>query len=151
MLEPTLITWVLVIFGVFFIFLPILYAQIQMAFRPHSQRSKDIIIGKGEDWRDKTHFRTAKGLAWADLMIWLPLLAAGSIGVLQGQIWGYVLWAASGVVSVYISIVLWFSEREYVYPSCGPLVYYTYLWGFFVYWGIAVVIYAVLRLADIPF
>ncbi|MBW1792242.1 MAG: hypothetical protein JRJ14_08310 [Deltaproteobacteria bacterium] len=151
MLEPTLITWVLVIFGVLFIFLPMLYAQLQMAFRPHSQRSKDMLIGKGEDWRDKTHFRTANGLAWADLMIWLPLLAVGSIGVLQSQIWGYVLWAASGVVSVYISIVLWFSEREYVYPSCGPLAYYTYFWGFFVYWGIAVVAYALLRLADIQF
>ena len=27
--------------------------------------------------------------------------------------------------SVYVSIILWFSEREYVYSAQGPLLYYT--------------------------
>jgi len=90
-----------------------------------------------------------EGASWADLVIWLPLLVAGSIGVILGQAWGYGLWVASGTVSVYINIILWFSEREYVYPACGPLVYYTIYWGFQVYWGVAVVAYAVLRLAGV--
>lgn len=149
MLEPTLITWILIIFGLVFIFLPMLYVQLQMVLRPNSRKTRDIIIGKGEDWRDKTHFRMSYGDGWADLMIWLPLLAAGSIGVILGQVWGYALWAASGAISVYVNIILWFSEREYVYPACGPLVYYTYFWGFFVYWGVAVVVYTVLRLAGV--
>jgi len=149
MLHPTFITWILIIFGAVFIFLPMLYVQLLMAMRPHSQRAKDTIIGKGEDWRDKTHFRMSCGFAWADLVIWLPLLAVGSIGVMLGQTWGYVLWGASGAISAYINIVLWFSEREYVYPSRGPLAYYTYYWGFFVYWGVAAVAYAVLRLAGV--
>jgi hypothetical protein len=149
MLEPTLITWILIIFGLVFIFLPMLYVQLQMVLRPNSRKTRDIIIGKGEDWRDKTHFRMSYGDGWADLIIWLPLLAAGSIGVILGQVWGYALWAASGAISVYVNIILWFSEREYVYPACGPLVYYTYFWGFFVYWGVAVVVYTVLRLAGV--
>ena len=148
MLKPTLITWILVVFGAVFIFVPMLYAQLLMVLRPRSQKTKDLIIGKGEDWRDKTHFRMSYGAAWADLIVWLPLLAAGSIGVLLGQAWGYALWTVSGAVSVYINVILWFSEREYVYPASGPLVYYTYFWGFFVYWGVAVVVYAVLRLAS---
>ena len=149
MLEPTLITWILIIFGLVFIFLPMLYVQLRMVLRPNSRKTRDIIIGKGEDWRDKTHFRMSLGAGWADLMIWLPLLAAGSVGVILGQVWGYALWAASGAISVYVNIILWFSEREYVYPACGPLVYYTYFWGFFVYWGVAVVVYTVLRLAGV--
>ena len=149
MLEPTLITWILVVFGLLFIFLPMLFIQLLMVLRPHSQKTRDICIGKGEDWRDKTHFRMSFGAGWADLVIWLPLLAAGSIGVLMGQVWGYALWAASGAISVYINIILWFSEREYVYPAYEPLVYYTYFWGFFVYWGVAVVVYSVLRLVTI--
>ena len=149
MLEPTLTTWILIIFGLVFIFLPMLYVQLRMVLRPNSRKTRDIIIGKGEDWRDKTHFRMSLGAGWADLMIWLPLLAAGSVGVILGQVWGYALWAASGAISVYANIILWFSEREYVYPACGPLVYYTYFWGFFVYWGIAVVVYTVLRLAGV--
>ena len=149
MLEPTLITWILIIFGLVFIFLPMLYVQLRMVLRPNNRKTRDVIIGKGEDWRDKTHFRMSLGAGWADLMIWLPLLAAGSVGVILGQVWGYALWAASGAISVYVNIILWFSEREYVYPACGPLVYYTYFWGFFVYWGVAVVVYTVLRLAGV--
>jgi len=149
MLEPTLITYILVIFGALLIFLPILYAQLLMALRPHSQKTKDLLIGQGEDWHDKTHLRVSVGIAWADLIFWLPLLAAGSIGVLLGHAWGYALWAASGAIAVYISIILWFSEREYVYPVCGPLAYYTYIWGMFVYWGVAVVAHAMWRLANL--
>ena len=151
MLQPTFITWALIVFGAVFIFLPMLYAQLLMARRPHSQKARDYIIGEGEDWRDKTHFRMSYGYAWADLAIWLPLVVAGSIGVLLGQACGYALWAASGAISVYINITLWFSEREYVYPACGPLAYYTIYWGFFVYWGVAVVAYVVLRLAGVMF
>lgn len=149
MLQPTIITWVLVIFGALLILLPMLYAQVLMALRPQSRQAKDLIIGKGDDWRDKTHFRLSWGVAWADLAVWLPLLAAGSTGVLLGQAWGYALWAASGAISVYISIILWFSEREYVYPAYGPLAYYTVYWGFFVYWGIAALVYAALRLGGV--
>lgn len=52
---------------------------------------------------------------------------------------------------MYISIILWFTEREYVYPAQGPLLYYTVYWGFFVYWGLAVMVYAALRLAGVTF
>ena len=149
MLKPTFITWILVIFGALLILLPMLYAELLMALRPHSQKTKDLLIGKGEDWRDKTHLRMSLGVAWADLIVWLPLLGVGGVGVLLGHVWGYALWAAAGAISVYINIILWFSEREYVYPACGPLVYYTYYWGFFVYWGLAAVAYAVLRLAKL--
>lgn len=151
MLEPTFVTWILVVFGWVFIFLLILCGQSLMIMRPNSRKTKDLLIGKGEDWRDKTHFRMSLGSAWADLLIWLPLLFAGSIGVLMGQTWGYALWAASGAISVYISIILFFSEREYVYPSSGPLVYFTVYWGFFVYWGLAVVAYSILRLSSNKF
>ena len=149
MLEPTLVTWILIIFGLVLIFLPMLFVQLLMVLRPQSRKTRDIIIGKGEDWRDKTHFRMSYGAGWADIIVWLPLLAIGSVGVILGQVWGYALWAASGAISVYINIILWFSEREYVYPNCGPLAYYTYFWGFFVYWGVAVVAYSVLRLAGV--
>jgi len=143
--EPTLITWILIIFGAV-INLPLLYAQILMARRPQSQKTKDLIIGKGEDWRDKTHLRSSYGIAWADLIILFPLLAAGTVGVILGETWGYILWAASGAIMVYINIIFLFSERDYVYPAVGPLAYYTYYWGFFVLWGVLVVVHSMLQL-----
>jgi len=150
MLEPTFVTWILVVFGAL-IYLLVLYAQVLLVTSPHSQKTKDLVIGKGEDWRDKSHFRSSYGIAWADLIFQLPLLAVGSVGVILGQAWGYVLWAAMAAIAVWISIVLWFSEREYVYPAWGPLAYYTIVWGFFVYWGVAVIVYTMLRLAGVAF
>lgn len=147
-LEPTLITWVLVLFGILQM-LPLLIVQFFMILRPGSQRVKDIIIGKGEDWRDRTHRRSAYGFAWADWMLQIPLGIAGSIGVLLGTPWGYVLWGAAGSICLYANVFLWFLEKEYVYPSCGPLAYYTYYWGFFVLWGAAALVYAALRLSGL--
>jgi len=148
-LEPTIFTWILVCFGMLFIFLPMLYIQILTAVNPHSQKTKDIIIGKNEDFRDKTHLRMSLGLAWSDLLIWLPILLIGSIGVLLGTVWGYLLWSASGILSVYINIHLWVAEKEYVYPSAGWLKYYTYFWGFFIYWGLLTAVYSIVRLVNL--
>jgi hypothetical protein len=151
MLKPTIITWILVVFGVVFIFLFMVYFQTMMATGPNSQKTKDLIIGKGEDWRDESHFLNSYGHAWADLLFFAPLFAAGSIGVLMGRAWGYTLWAVCGAITVYINIILWFTERPYVYPAFGPLSYYTWYWGMFVYWGVAAVTYATLRLSKIKF
>lgn len=45
----------------------------------------------------------------------------------------------------------WFTEKEYVYPSRGPLKYFTYYWGFFVYWGAATLVYSALRVGGADF
>lgn len=150
MIEPTYATWILIIFGAVTL-LPLFVAQLIMLFQPDSQKARDILIGTGEDWRDRTHYRSALGGAWADWILFMPLAVAGSVGVLLGHVWGYLLWASAGSISVYINIVLWFMEKEYVYPSRGLLRYYTYYWGFFVYWGIAALVYSVFRLSNIHF
>jgi hypothetical protein len=148
--EPTIITWILIIFGAI-TFFPLLWAQLVMLLKPRSQKARDIMIGKGEAWRDKTHFKSAAAFAWADWLVILPLFVSGNIGVLAGQLWGYVIWIALGVISIYISIVFWIMEKEYTYPSCGPLVYFTYYWGFFLYWGIAAIVYSAVRLLNVVF
>lgn len=150
MLEPTIVTWLIIIFGVI-TFGPLLYAQLFMLLQPEGQKAKDILIGKGEGWRDKTHFKSAYALALADWIFLLPVFVLGVIGVLISEIWGYVLFAVAGAISVYINIFLWFFERKYVYPAVGPLAYYTYIWGNFICWGIAALIYSFLRLNGIMF
>ena len=147
-MQPTVITWGLVIFGVITL-IPLIGAQISMLLSPDSQQTRDLLIGKGEDWRDKTHRNMALGAAWADWLFFGPLFIAGSAGVLLGRAWGYVFFGAAGACSLYINLILWFTEKEYVYPTRGPLRYFTYYWGFFVYWGGLALLYAVLRLAGI--
>jgi len=138
------------IFGVITL-LPLFAAQLVILINPHGQKAKEILIGKGEDWRDKTHFKSAYGTAWADWLILFPLFIAGVTGIILSQLWGYALFSAAGIISVYINIVLWFLEKEYVYPACGPLAYYTYIWGNFMYWGTAAFVYGLLRLNGINF
>lgn len=147
-LAPTVLTWILVIFGAVTL-APLVLAQLVMLLKPNSKFASDILVGKNEVWRDNTHYRLAYGCAWADWVILIPLAVAGSIGVIQGGAWGYVLWAAAGAITLYINVVLWFVERQYVLPAFGALAYYTYYWAFFIVWGTAALIYALLRLSGL--
>ncbi|PLX22800.1 MAG: hypothetical protein C0597_01790 [Marinilabiliales bacterium] len=145
MIKPTTLTWIIAIFGII-TFFPLMVAQLMMIFKPNSQKTKDLIIGKGEDWRDKSHYKYSLAFAWADWLIIFPLLVLSYWGVLVGQNWGYILWIALGTISLYFSITFWVLEREYALPSVGRLAYYTFIWGFFLYWGIAAIIYSILNL-----
>ena len=145
MYEPTVTTWILIIFGLITC-LPLLFTQLVMLIEPEGRRAKDILVGKGEEWRDRTHFRSAYGLAVADWLLFAPMFILGIIGMLLGRSWGYLLFAVSGAIALYINVFLWFLEKEYVYPSRGPLKYYTYYWGNFIYWGAASLLYGIYRL-----
>jgi len=146
MIKPTLITWIIAIFGAI-TFLPLLGAQLIMILKPQSQKAKDLIIGKGKDWRDKSHFLYSFAFAWADLLVIFPLFISGTIGVFLGQYWGYVLWLILGVVSIYFSIVFWVLEKQFAYATYGWLAYYTYFWGFFLYWGVGAIVFSILQIA----
>jgi len=145
MIEATAITWILAIFGVI-TFLPLLVAQFVMIIRPNSQKAKDLIIGKGENWRDKTHYKSALAFAWADFIVILPLYIIGTYWVLNGQDWGYIIWFSLGLLSIYFSIIFWIMEKEYAFESAGWIAYYSYFWGFFLYWGLGAVIHSVWQL-----
>lgn len=100
MWDPTIVTWVLLVLGWIFILGPVTYAQTLVAIDADGRRAKDLVIGAGEEWRDATHRRGALGFAVADLTLWLPLLVAGSVGVVLGEAWGWTLWAAAGATGV---------------------------------------------------
>ncbi len=144
-MKPTTYTWILAIFGAL-TFIPLMVAQVILIAKPHGNKARELIIGKGKEWRDQTHFRSAMAFAWADLLLLLPLLISSYIGVFQGQVWGYALWFALGLISVYFSILFWVLEKKITFPSYGWLAYYTYFWGFFLYWGVGAAIYSVIQI-----
>ena len=63
-MQPTLVTWLLIAFGLVTL-LPLFLAQFAVLVNPDSEKTKELIIGKGEEWRDQTHFKLALGAAWA--------------------------------------------------------------------------------------
>jgi len=147
MIEITIFTWIIAIFGAI-TFIPLMVVQLLMILQPNGQKTKDLIIAKGEDWRDKTHFKSILAFAWADLLVIFPLLILSTIGVFSGQLWGYMIWFALGILSVYFSIIFWIMEKEFTYPSSGWFAYYTYAWGFFLYWGLGAIILSVIQMVN---
>ena len=142
--EPTLITWVLVVYGLITC-IPLLVVQFLMLINPNGTKTREVLIGKGEDWRDNSHFKSAYGLAITDWLIFLPFFILAIVGIFLSEFWGLVFLGIAGAIQVYINVFLWFFEKEYVYPTNGPLKYYTYLWGNFIYWGIGSVVNSVIQ------
>lgn len=147
MYQPIWIDWILIGFGIITC-LPLLIAQLVMLIEPKGQKAQDLLIGKGQQWRDNSHFKTAYALAMADWIIFFPLFALALWGILLNSGWGYGLLAVAGAIQLYINTFLWFFEKEYVYPTVGPLKYYTYFWGNFMYWGAAALFYGLFRLTE---
>jgi hypothetical protein len=143
--QPTIFTWVLIIFGLITC-TPLLFAQFIILKNPKGRKAKDLLIGRGEEWRDESHFKSQYSMAMADWIIFAPIFVLGIIGILINTYWGYLFFAISASIQIYINVFLWFFERKYVYPSRGPLKYYTYYWGNFIYWGTASLIYGIIRL-----
>ncbi|MDX1699631.1 MAG: hypothetical protein R3250_03385 [Melioribacteraceae bacterium] len=148
MYHITTVTWIIIVFGVITC-LPLLFAQLFMLLNPHGVKTKEILIGKGEDWRDKSHFKSAYSFAISDWLIFFPIFILSIVGIFLNQPWGYLLLSVSGAIQLYINVFLWFFEKEYVYPSQGPLKYYTYYWGNFIYWGLASLLYGIFRINGI--
>jgi hypothetical protein len=108
MLRPTFVTWIVLIFG-WITCVPLIYAQLVVLLRPHGQKAGELMIGKNQDWRDRTHFKSALALAWADWLFFVPVFVFGTIGVLLGQVWGYALLGIAGAIG---------SSPE---RCCGPI------------------------------
>lgn len=103
-MDPTVVTWVLVGLGVITMGTPA-YIYLVFPLKPHSQKSRDLMLGAGKDWRDETHFDLNLGFAWVDLLFVFPLFVAGSVGVLLSEAWGYVHLGAAATISLYINLV----------------------------------------------
>ena len=149
-MDPTIVTWVLVGFGVITMGTPA-YVYLVFLQSPRSQKAKDLMLGAGKEWRDETHFDLELGFAWVDLLFVFPLFVAGSVGALLSEAWGYVLLGAAAAISLYINLIIWFTHKKHVYPELGPLKWFTYYWGFFVYWGAATLAYSALRVGGVDF
>ncbi len=150
MYQSTLTTWIVVFFGLITC-IPLLVAQLFILLEPKGKKAKDILIGKDEEWRDHSHFKSAYSLAITDWIIFFPCFTLSMIGIFFNHFWGYLFLSISGAVQLYVNVFLWFFEKEYVFPANGPIKYYTYLWGNFIYWGIASTIYGIIRLSGYPY
>ena len=90
-MEVTAWTWIVAIGGLGLIGL-LGALQFVAALHPHSDWVVANVYGGTPEATDpKAYFAFNQGLARADPFFWAPLQIAGSIGMLLGERWGYLL------------------------------------------------------------
>jgi hypothetical protein len=90
-MEVTLLTWIVAVTGLVLIVL-LGGVQLVAAIRPRAEWTITNVYGGSPDRTDpKAYFAFNQGSAWADPFFLAPLQIAGSIGMLLGERWGFLL------------------------------------------------------------
>ena len=98
------------------------------------------------DGTDPTaYFAFNQGLAWADVLLWVPLQVAGAVGMLLGQEWGFLLALAASVPYVYTAIPIFIWDRDLGFRGKG-FTYWVVIWAMWPAFGALQGVYVLVRL-----
>jgi len=122
--------------------------QILAVFRPHGAWTiKNVYGGDPAATDPRAYFAFNQGFAWADPFLWAPLQVAGSIGMLLGQQWGFLLGLAASVPFAYSAILIFIWDRDLGFRR-NTLGYWAFTWGTWPAFGVVEGIYCFARLLD---
>jgi hypothetical protein len=144
-MEVTPLTWVVAVTGLVLI---VLLGSLQFVavIRPRTEWTIKNVYGGSPDATDPTaYFAYNQGYAWADPFLWAPLQIAGSIGMLLGQRWGFLLALVASVPFWYTAITIFIWDRDLGFRQ-GTFTYWVIIWGIWPVFGVASGIYCFVRL-----
>ena len=146
-MEVTALTWIVAILGL--LIMGILASlQFVAVLRPRTEWTIENVYGGTPEGTDPTaYFAFNQGYAWADSFLWAPLQIAGSIGMLLGQRWGFLLALAAAVPYVYTAIPIFIWDRDMGFRE-NTLFYWLIVWGMFPAYGVLEGVYTFVRLLD---
>lgn len=141
-MDVTPLTWLVAVAGL--VLMGILGGLQWVAIaRPKSQWTIENVYGGSPDRTDPTaYFAFNQGLAWADAVFWAPLQIAGSIGMLLGYRWGFLLAFAASVPFWYTAVPLFIWDRDLGFRQR----YWALIWGIFPAFGVLEGAYCFVRL-----
>lgn len=145
-MEVTPLTWVIALAGLVLI---VLLAALQLfaVVRPRARWTIDNVYGSDPSATDPTaYFAFNQGLAWADPFFWAPIQIAGSIGMLAGQQWGFLLALMASVPFWYTAILLFIWDRDLKFRKASAAYWVT--WGIWPVFGVAEGTYCFVRLLE---
>ena len=144
-MEVTLLTWIVAVAGL--LIMGVLFAlQLVAAFRPRSEWTVKNVYGSDPSATDpQAYFAYNRGLAWADVLLWAPLQFAGSIGMLMGQRWGFLLALMGAVPFLYSSVTIFVWDRDMGFRQ-NTFAHWVVVWGMFPAFGILEMVYCFGRL-----
>ncbi|MGI9647599.1 MAG: hypothetical protein ACR2OI_03680 [Acidimicrobiia bacterium] len=146
-MEVTLATWVVAIAGL--VLIGLLGAlELVAVIRPRAAWTIDNVYGGDPDSTDpRAYFAFNQGLAWADPFFWAPLQIAGSIGMMMGERWGFLLALAASVPFWYTAIVIYIWDRDLGFRE-NTFMYWVIIWGMWPVFGVIEGVYTFTRLLD---
>ncbi len=101
--------------------------------------------GNPESTDPKAFFAYNQGYAWADAIFWGPIQIVGSIGMLLGQRWGFLLALIASVPFWYTAITIFIWDRDMGVRE-PTLTYWVIVWGLWPAFGVLEMLYCFIRL-----
>lgn len=146
-MEVTVLTWIVGIAGL--VIMGILFSlQLIAVMRPRAEWTIKNVYGADPGSTDpKAFFAVNQGYAWADVAFWGPLQIAGSIGMLLGFRWGFLLGLIGSVPFVYSAITIFIWDRDMGFRK-NTLTYWVVIWGMFPAFGVVEMVYCFARLVS---
>ena len=144
-MEVTVMTILVAVAGLLISGL-LLGAQLVAVFNPRGDWTVKNVYGGDPGATDpKAYFAFNQGYAWADSFFWLPIQIAGSVGMLLGDRWGFLLALIGSVPFVYTAITIFIWDRDLGFRQ-NTVVYWLIVWGMFPAFGVCEVVYCFARL-----
>lgn len=146
-MEVTALTWVVAVTGLVLVGL-LGSVQLVAVFRPRSPWTIKNVYGGTPDKTDPTaYFAFNQGSAWADPFFLAPLQVAGSVGMVMGERWGFLLALAASVPFWYTAIYFFIWDRALGFRE-NTFYYWVIIWGIWPAFGIFEGVYCFIRLLE---
>jgi len=146
-MDVTPLTWIVALTGLALIGL-LTSLQLVAVLRPRAPWTIDNVYGGSPDATDPVaYFAFNQGFAWSDVLLWAPLQVAGSIGMLLGERWGFLLALAASVPFLYTAVPYYIWDRDLGFRK-NTVGYWVVIWGMWPLFGIVEGLYCVVRLID---
>ena len=146
-MEATVMTWIVAICGLLIIGL-LATLQFIAVLRPRSDWTiKNVYGGSPSATDSKAYFAFNQGYAWADTVFWAPIQIAGSVGMLLGLRWGFLLALIGSVPFWYTAIPIFIWDRDMGFRK-STVTYWVFVWGMFPAFGVLEMVYCFVRLMD---
>lgn len=144
-MDVTPTTWAIAITGLALICL-LSGLQLIAVVKPRGGWTIANVYGGTPESTDPTaYFAFNQGFAWADPFFWGPLQIAGSIGMLMGHQWGFLLALAASVPYIYTAITIFIWDRDLGFRK-NTFSYWVIVWAIWPMFGVVQGIYCFARL-----
>lgn len=144
-MEVTTATWIVALSGLGLIAV-LSGLQLVAVIKPHAQWTIDNVYGGSpEDTDPAAYFAFNQSSAWADPFLWAPLQVAGSIGMLLGERWGFLLALMASVPFWYTAVFFFIWDRDLGFRE-NTARYWIIIWGLWPAFGIVEGAYCFARL-----